>query len=353
MATLVDSYSESNANTATGIENISGYVSQIAESFTGDGGILNSVKFHLAKYSSPTANMYAHIYAHTGTFGVNGIPTGSPLAVSDAVSSTTLPTPAALVNFTFSGANKIQLSAGTKYFVALYYEGTYQYSGVSISIDSSSPTHPGNYAYLLDGSWDSLNNYALCFYVYRDDGDIGTQVNSQHSAKLQGKLITNTYRSAKLQGKSTSNSSRASKITGIAGDIYSKETKALLPSTVANLEPIYNATEVSNVATDNDVYADLDVITTGYAIHQYKKLNANNTDKIDITWKGKSSVATSSKNVLLQIFNNTSGLWETLDTESTAGVGTKFTLTGSVTTNLSSYYDANNIISLRVYQQFT
>lgn len=180
-----------------------------------------------------------------------------------------------------------------------------------------------------------------------------TPANSERSAKTTGKSTSNSERSAKTTGKTTANSSRSAKTTGVAGDLFSRETKAALPSTVANLEPIYNATDVTNVATDNDVFVDLDVTISGYAIHQYKKLNSNNTDKIDITWKGKSSVATSSQAVRLQIYNHTSGLWETLDTESSAGVAVEFTLTGSVTTSLANYYDANNIITIRVYQQVT
>jgi hypothetical protein len=200
----------------------------------------------------------------------------------------------------------------------------------------------------LSAQWVDVDHIRITVYYAT-----GTSVSSERPAKIIGKLTSNSERSAKTTGKSTTNSNRSAKTTGVAGDLFSKETKVSLPTTAANLEPIYTATEVTNVGSDNDVFTDLDVVIAGYAIHQHKKLNSNNTDKIDITWKHKSSVAASVQAIRLQIFNHTSGLWETLDTESSAGVGVEFTLIGSVTTSLSSYYDANNIITLRVYQQIT
>jgi hypothetical protein len=42
---------------------------------------------------------------------------------------------------------------------------------------------------------------------------------------------------------------------------------------------------------------------------------------------------------------------ETLDSNSAAAANTDFTLSGIVTSNLSYYFDANNCIACRVYQE--
>ena len=78
--------------------------------------ILDSCKFLInAELGNiPTGNVIVYLYAHTGTYGVNGKPTGSPLATSDPILASTLPTTQQLVTFTFSGANRIILSSNTE-----------------------------------------------------------------------------------------------------------------------------------------------------------------------------------------------------------------------------------------------
>lgn len=345
MATIVDSFTTSPGG-AYGMYGAS--YTLLGQSFTGDGGTLYSAKFRLNKVGSPTGNVYAKIYAHSGTFGTSSVPTGSALAVSDAIDASTLPSSEDYIEFIFSGANKITLTNTTKYVLVINYTGGDSSNYVRLT-ESLTTGHAGNFCYYA-GMWFYDSGQDLVFYVYKD-GTAEYQVNDQRSAKLTGKSTTNSYRSAKIIGKSTSNSSRLAKLTGVVTDIFTDETKASLPSNDANLVYVYNATDITNVDSDNDVFVDLNATSTGYAIHQFKKVNTNSTDKIDITIKVKSTVATSSKNVLLQIYNRNSSAWETIDTESIAGANTEFTLSASVTTNLAYYYDANNVISIRVYQQ--
>jgi hypothetical protein len=162
MATIVDSYSESNYDSE--IYDYRAY----GQSFTGDGGVLNSAKFYLKKYGSPTGTVFAAIYAHTGTFGTNSKPMGVPLAVSDNVNVSTLSTSFGLVSFTFSGANKITLTAGTKYVVV--FDCINSSNTISVGMDSSSPSHSGNVSDRDGEDWyTDYSGYDLCFYVYKDD----------------------------------------------------------------------------------------------------------------------------------------------------------------------------------------
>lgn len=135
MSILVDSYAFSNRS---GV--ISSPGSEIGQTFTGDGKVLEKAKLSLIR-NGATGNAYVRIYAHTGTFGSTGIPTGSVLAESDPVDITSFTNLLqSTVTFNFSGANQITLGNGTHYCLSLYYAG----SNLSIGYDGSSPTHAGN-----------------------------------------------------------------------------------------------------------------------------------------------------------------------------------------------------------------
>lgn len=156
---VCDSYSETNRDSDAVIGGGSG--TSIGQSFTGNGGTLTSAQFFLSKSGTPPSGLMAvRIYAHAGTFGTNGTPTGSSLALSGTVNITTLTATPTLTTFTFTGVNEITLTATTKYFVVLQYgEGL---NDLLVGIDTTSPGHGGNY-------WDdSILDEAgrdVCFYV--------------------------------------------------------------------------------------------------------------------------------------------------------------------------------------------
>jgi hypothetical protein len=170
MADLIDSYSESNYSVFAHVyATLPGY----GQSFTGTSGVLNSAVFYVLKNNSPTGNVVAKIYAetHATAFGTDSLPTSLALAISDNIDVSTLPISLALKTFTFSGANKITLTNGTKYFVTIEYSGGNSSNYVGAAYDNSSPTHAGNYAY-SDGTWHASATQDMCFYVYNDDASI-------------------------------------------------------------------------------------------------------------------------------------------------------------------------------------
>jgi hypothetical protein len=63
-------------------------------------------------------NMVAKVYLATGEDQYR-VPTGSPLATSDVVSSSVLTGSPTLITFTFSGVNKISISANTQYIITI------------------------------------------------------------------------------------------------------------------------------------------------------------------------------------------------------------------------------------------
>jgi hypothetical protein len=165
MATfVVDSYSESNNDGYQSLFN--GSYTIAGQSFTALAGLLNSAKFHLYKEGSPTGNMTAYLYAHSGTYGTSSVPTGSALATSGTVSIATLSASYTLVTFTFTGTNKYRLVKNTYYVITVQYGGGDVSNRLRVGFDGSSPTHSGNGS-RYQSSWGAIGQ-DLCFYVYAD-----------------------------------------------------------------------------------------------------------------------------------------------------------------------------------------
>lgn len=184
----LDSYSESNYS-----GNInplySGSTIYVGQSFTNDNEIvLKSCKFYIRKNGSPTGNVTAQIYAHTGTYGTSSKPTGSVLATSDAVDVSGLTASLALTTFTFSGAEKITLDASTYYVVVINYSGGDSSNSLFVGYDATSPTHDGNISNSTDGSsWNSSSS-DLCFYIY--GGEVTAEVLNTGAATFTNVTIT-------------------------------------------------------------------------------------------------------------------------------------------------------------------
>jgi hypothetical protein len=113
----------------------------------------------------------------------------------------------------------------------------------------------------------------------------------------------------------------------------------------ADLITAYTPQDVMDVETDNDVEVGQDA-TANYSIHLYK--NSGTGDKVRVNWKGKSTLAPSSSAVYLQIYNQTTSLWETLTSNNSANADTDFELIAYST--LIDYQDENGFIACRIYQ---
>jgi hypothetical protein len=163
--TIIDSYDVGASLRAV----YSGINTQLAQSFTNTTeDSLYSVKFRIKRVGTTTSgNVTCYIYAHSGTFGAAGsVPTGAALATSGAIDISTMSTSSAWIEFTFTGANKVKLSASTKYFAAIEYTGGDATHYLSVSYQATSPTHAGCRAEYT-GSWsNTYGDTDLSFYVY-------------------------------------------------------------------------------------------------------------------------------------------------------------------------------------------
>ena len=159
----------------TGVSNFTDLgITRVAHSFIGQQGVLVAWKFSLYKSGNPTGNIVAKLYAHSGNYGINGIPTGDALATSDNIDVSELPDTFRYTTFTFSGANQYQLQANTKYFMSIEYSGGYGVNRVAFRYGA---THSGNSA-VYDGSWSVFTagdfKPDLLFYGYIDSNVIPT-----------------------------------------------------------------------------------------------------------------------------------------------------------------------------------
>jgi len=179
MPHIADSYSESNF-TGTFTMYLGNGEASKGQSFTGDGTPITSAKFYLAKTGSPPNNITCELYAHTGTFGTDGKPTGSALATATPVSANSLSTSIALIEFTFP--TPYTMAKGTNYCVAVTYNDGDVGNRVNIGYDGTSPTHGGNLFYSAAGTapWVGLSFYDTIFYVY--GGDIAIGINNLRPA---------------------------------------------------------------------------------------------------------------------------------------------------------------------------
>ena len=164
---LVDSYADSNANTSTGL---GAYFNDVVgQSFTGKAGNLTACKFYLIKSGSPTGNAVAKLYIHSGTYGTTSLPTGEALATSDNVDVSTIGAIEALITFDFTGEEQYTLIEGTKYCIVVEYYGGDISNSIGVLLDSTSPTHTGNYLKYYDDAWSYNAAVDTIFYVYAEE----------------------------------------------------------------------------------------------------------------------------------------------------------------------------------------
>ena len=132
---------------------------------------------------------------------------------------------------------------------------------------------------------------------------------------------------------------------------FSRQAQSTLPSTASDLSTTYSGAETSEVYNDSGTYVTIGGASASYAVHQFKSDLQDNTHPIVVKWIGQSSVAASLSAIYLQIFNNNSGAWETLASNTTSAANADVTLEGVQSSNLSYYYGTNNQVAVRVYQQ--
>jgi hypothetical protein len=161
-STLIDSYSYTNVSEYNNVGYYAILEGQVFEN-NANSNSLTSADFYIKASGTPAGSMYAVLYAITGTPGSNATPTGSVLATSASIDSTTLTSTPTLVSFTFSGANQYTLQPNTWYFIGLSFSDSNNTNSVGFGATFGSGLHPGNY-YDDNNGADSFTT--AVFYVY-------------------------------------------------------------------------------------------------------------------------------------------------------------------------------------------
>lgn len=134
---------------------------------------------------------------------------------------------------------------------------------------------------------------------------------------------------------------------------YTRGDEATLPANDNDLQTAFTAQDITDVATDNNVYVLQTALSTGeeFALFLFKDTHPDSLGTIILQCIAKSDIAPTQSTVFLQIFNRNSVTWETLDSDNVTAANVEFTLNGEQSANLADYYDASNIIAARVYQE--
>lgn len=128
---------------------------EYGQSFQGNGSYIAGAFFYgiTQTFAGSSSTLTFNIYAHTGTFGSTGKPTGSPLATittdNSIIQSTT--------DFTYGyGYFDIpyKTTVGTNYYFTIAYSGS---QGLYLGLNSGNTNIPGNGAYrtTVGGAWIS------------------------------------------------------------------------------------------------------------------------------------------------------------------------------------------------------
>jgi len=123
----------------------------------------------LSMYEAGTSadrQLIIEIYEHTGTYGSNSLPTGTPLATSDIMQVEGYISVYPQTNlFTFNTTNQIELIENTPYvFVLSLYAGTWTSTHKLIVQTETSVDYAGNAGY-YQTSWTASNTRDLIFAV--------------------------------------------------------------------------------------------------------------------------------------------------------------------------------------------
>ena len=124
-----------------------------------------------------------------------------------------------------------------------------------------------------------------------------------------------------------------------------------MPSTKDDLTTVYTTPEEGDVKLIDSIRVGITGTSGQYLLHQYKKLHDNRTDRINVKVNLRSTLASTTATIYLQIWNGITNSWETLSSNNKLLASVDVNLYGDVSD--TSYYDFHNEIAVRVYQVST
>ena len=126
---------------------------------------LTRVRVKMKKTGSPTGNLTAVLYAHSGTFGSSSIPTGTALATSVNFDVSQLTTTSYL-EYEIAFTTQYEMAASTNYVIALEHAVIDGSNYVNVQGLATTGTHAGNRSQLVTTTWTATAGDDLYFKVY-------------------------------------------------------------------------------------------------------------------------------------------------------------------------------------------
>jgi hypothetical protein len=165
MSSIMDSVSITSSGVNTKIGTAGDSPEKVGQTITTtDTGTLNLAKFKLKRIGNPSDTYVAKVAA------VSGGEVGSILATSVARSASDVSRAYQMIEFTFSGANKITLANATKYAFYLERTGTADTSNILATDTRSSSSYVGGDAISHDGtSWTTHTDKEHNLQVWTDN----------------------------------------------------------------------------------------------------------------------------------------------------------------------------------------
>ena len=136
---------------------------------------------------------------------------------------------------------------------------------------------------------------------------------------------------------------------GVSVKVYSRGELDSLVVDDSDLTNAFTNQEYTDVAMDDETRV-AQTSSGKYAAFLFKDKQTQQ-ESLLVTWQGQTDIIPSQSTVYLQVYNRTTGLWETLDSDSTTEADTDFELVGNINTNLDDYFDTSMWVSCRVYQE--
>ena len=134
---------------------------------------------------------------------------------------------------------------------------------------------------------------------------------------------------------------------------YSKGLPASLPTTNSASTFYFDDLEHTRTSSSDNTYATSTATANTYPLFVFTKKHTADSDEIAFSWEGQTDLDCATANLKLEVYNNTSGAWEAKTTNSSCSADTDTTITGSITSSLSSYYDSSYFTYFRIYQDST
>ena len=128
-------------------------------------------------------------------------------------------------------------------------------------------------------------------------------------------------------------------------DNFTRGTYSSLPGDDTDLITPYTGPDYTDVSSENAVRVGQSG-SEGYAIHEFKV--SATTGSAIVTWNGQTSIACSVSAVFLQVYNQITHLWETLDYDDTNAADSDFELKENIA-NVGDYV-SGGYMACRVYQ---